>query len=153
MHAQLRDRLQHQDGPAVQVLRNFYKQHELADAGQMLSRYIWFGLVSGRRPSSSRFCGAMSCRRKSSRRGLSEILSNYYKEQKIGELWRQGAQPVYTQEIEQMHDSVAQVVLWPPWICAEILDPPVRVLSPSLWSRWLAASPTCGILAITMRWW
>src|SRR6476646_3159728 len=46
MRAQLRDRLQHQQGPAVDILRNYYKQHELADAGQMLSRYIWFGLIS-----------------------------------------------------------------------------------------------------------
>jgi hypothetical protein len=37
MRAQLRDRLQHQQGPAVDILRNYYKQHELADAGQMLS--------------------------------------------------------------------------------------------------------------------
>ena len=50
MRAQLRDRLQHQQGPAVEVLRNFYQQHELADPGAMLSRYIWFGLVSGAAP-------------------------------------------------------------------------------------------------------
>src|ERR1700745_401726 len=50
MRAQLRDRLQHQQGPAVDVMRNFYKQHELADPGQMLSRYIWFGLISGPAP-------------------------------------------------------------------------------------------------------
>src|SRR5215813_9393027 len=42
MRAQLRDRLQHQQGPAVEVLRNFYHQHELADPGAMLSRYLWF---------------------------------------------------------------------------------------------------------------
>ncbi len=50
MRAQLRDRMQHQSGPAVEVMRNFYKQHELADPGQMLSRYIWFGLISGPAP-------------------------------------------------------------------------------------------------------
>src|SRR5438128_5471598 len=33
MRAQLRDRLQHQQGPAVEVLRNFYQLHELADPG------------------------------------------------------------------------------------------------------------------------
>src|SRR5262245_26817380 len=31
MRAQLRDRLQHQQGQAVEVMRTFYKQHELAD--------------------------------------------------------------------------------------------------------------------------
>jgi len=44
----LRDRIRHQQGPAVEVFANFYKQHELGgQTGAMLSRYIWFGLVSG----------------------------------------------------------------------------------------------------------
>lgn len=50
VRAQLRDRLQHQQGPAVDAVREFYKKHELADAGAMLSQYIWFGLVSGPAP-------------------------------------------------------------------------------------------------------
>src|SRR5215472_326903 len=36
MRAQLRERLQHQQGPAVDVLRTFYQQHQLADNGAML---------------------------------------------------------------------------------------------------------------------
>jgi len=54
--------------------------------------------------------------------GFPEILSNYYKEQKIGELWRQ-VQPVYNREIEQMHDSVSQVVFVATGYLREILDP------------------------------
>ena len=123
MRAQLRDRLQHQQGPAVDVLRNFYKQHELADAGQMLSRYLWFGLVSGPAPKFT-----PTLRRDElppeviALEGFQEILSNYYKEQKIGELWRQ-VQPVYNHEIEQMHDQVAQVVFVATGYLREILDP------------------------------
>jgi TolA-binding protein len=123
MRAQLRDRLQHQQGPAVDVMRNFYKQHELADPGQMLSRYIWFGLISGPAP---KFAPAL--RRDElppeviALEGFQEILSNYYKEQKIGELFRQ-VQPVYTREIEQMHDSVSQIVFVASGYLREILDP------------------------------
>src|ERR1051326_754474 len=123
MRAQLRDRLQHQQGPAVEVLRNFYKQHELADPGQMLSRYIWFGLVSGPAPKFE-----PTLRRDElppdviALEGFQEILSNYYKEQKIGELWRQ-VQPVYNREIEQMHDSVAQVTFVATGYLREILNP------------------------------
>ena len=123
MRAQLRERLQHQEGPAVQVLRNFYKQHELADAGQMLSRYIWFGLVSGPAPKFEPILRRDELPPEIiALEGFQEILSNYYKEQKIGELWRQ-VQPVYTHEIEQIHDSVAQVVFVATGYLREILDP------------------------------
>jgi hypothetical protein len=123
MRAQLRDRLQHQQGPAVEVLRNFYKQHELSDPGAMLSRYIWFGLVSGPAPKFE-----PTLRRDElppeviALEGFQEILSNYYKEQKIGEMWRQ-VQSVHAHEIEQMHESLSQVVFVATGYLREILDP------------------------------
>jgi len=123
MRAQLRDRLQHQEGPAVEVLRNFYKQHELADPGAMLSRYIWFGLVSGPAPKF-----AATLRRDElppeviALEGFQEILSNYYKEQKIGDLWRQ-VQSVHAREIEQMHESLSQVVFVATGYLREMQDP------------------------------
>jgi hypothetical protein len=123
MRAQLRERLQHQQGPAVEVLRNFYHQHELADPGAMLSRYIWFGLVSGPAPNF-----APSLRRDEmppeviALDGFQEILSNYYKEQKIGDLWRQ-VQPVYNREIEKLHDSVSDIVFIESGYLREILEP------------------------------
>jgi hypothetical protein len=123
MRAQLRDRLQHQQGPAVDAMRNFYKQHELADAGQMLSRYIWFGLVSGPAPKFQPILKRDELPPEViALEGFPEILSNYYKEQNIGELWRQ-VQPVYNREIEQMHDSVSQVVFVATGYLREILDP------------------------------
>ncbi|HKF25780.1 MAG TPA: hypothetical protein VKB24_07375 [Candidatus Acidoferrum sp.] len=123
MRAQLRDRLQRQQGPAVEVMRTFYKQHELADPGAMLSRYIWFGLVSGPAPKFE-----LTMRRDElppeviALEGFQEILSNYYKEQKVGELWRQ-VQYVQAREIEQMHDSLSQVVFLATGYLREILDP------------------------------
>src|SRR5437879_1626758 len=50
VRAQLRERMQHQQGPAVDAVREFYKKHQLADEGAMLSQYVWFGLVSGPAP-------------------------------------------------------------------------------------------------------
>jgi hypothetical protein len=123
MRAQLRDWLQHQEGPAVDVMRTFYKQHELADPAAMLSRYIWFGLVSGPAPKFE-----ATLRRDElppeviALEGFQEILSNYYKEQKIGELWRQ-VQSVHAREIEQMHESLSQVVFVTTGYLREILDP------------------------------
>src|SRR5437879_3176539 len=49
--AQMRERLQHQQGPAVEALREFYQAHRVGDEGLMLSRYLWFGLVSGAAPN------------------------------------------------------------------------------------------------------
>ncbi|GAC1635793.1 MAG: hypothetical protein NVS9B14_13500 [Candidatus Acidiferrum sp.] len=123
MRAQLRDRLQHQEGPAVEVLRNFYRQHELADPGAMLSRYIWFGLVSGPAPDFK-----PTLRRDElppeviALEGFQEILAAYYKEQKIGELWRQ-VQPIYNREIEKLHDPIADITFIATGYLREILEP------------------------------
>jgi tetratricopeptide (TPR) repeat protein len=122
LRAQLRERMQHQQGPAVEAMREFYKQHLLADAGQTLSRYLWFGLVSGPAP---KFEPAL--RRDElppeviSLEGFSEILSNYYQEQKIGQLWRQ-VQPVYNREIERLHEAVSQIVFVATGYTREIIE-------------------------------
>lgn len=123
LRAQLRDRMQHQQGPAVDAVREFYKKHELGDAGAMLSQYIWFGLVSGPAPKFQ-----PTLRRDElppeviALEGFSEILSAYYQEQKIGRLWVQ-AQPVYNREIEQLHESVSQIVFIATNYLREISDP------------------------------
>src|SRR5262249_18430655 len=109
--SQMRDSLRQQQGPAVDAMRGFYKQHQSADPGEMLSRYVWFGIISGPAPKFQPLL-----RRDElppdvlTLEGFSEILSNYYTEQKIGQLWRQ-VQPVYNQEIERLHDPISQIVL------------------------------------------
>jgi Tetratricopeptide repeat len=110
LRAQLRERMHHQQGPAVDAVREFYKKHQLADEGAMLSQYIWFGLVSGPAPKFD-----LTLRRDElppeviALEGFSEILAAYYQEQKIGRLWRE-LQPLYNREIERLHDSVSQIV-------------------------------------------
>src|ERR1700682_522323 len=110
LRAQLRERMQHQQGPAVDAVREFYKKHQLADEGVMLSQYIWFGLVSGPAPKFE-----LTLRRDElppeviALEGFSEILTAYHQEQKIGRLWRD-LQPLYNRDIERLHDSVSQIV-------------------------------------------
>jgi hypothetical protein len=110
VRAQLRDRMQHQQGPAADALREFYAKRALADSGAMLSQYIWFALVAGPAPKF-----VPTLRRDElppeviALEGFSEVLSAYYQEQKIGQLWRQ-MQPVYNREIGEMHDSVSQII-------------------------------------------
>lgn len=121
--AELRERLLHQQGPTVEALRKFYKQHELSDSGATLSRYLWFGLVSGPAPD---FRPVL--RRDElppdviALEGFQEVLSNYYKEQQIGQLWRQ-VQPIYNEEIRKMHDAVSQIVFISSGYLREMLEP------------------------------
>jgi len=110
LRAQLRDRMQHQERPAVEAAREYYRQHDSADPGAALSRYLWFGLVAGRAPDFK-----PTMRREElppevlALEGFSEILSKYYQEQQIGQLWHQ-MQPTYNREIERMHEAVSQIV-------------------------------------------
>src|SRR4029077_2018900 len=121
--AQMRERLRHQQGPAVEAVREFYRQHELRDPGATLSRYLWFGLVSGPAP------GFQPVLRRDdlppeviALEGFSEILSNYYQEQKFGLLWRQ-VQPIYNREFERLHDPLSQIVFVASGYLRQILDP------------------------------
>ncbi len=110
MRSQLRERMQQQQGPAVDAVREFYNKHALADSGAMLSQYIWFALVAGPSPNF-----ALTLRRDElppeviSLEGFNEVLSAYYKEQKIGYLWR-SMQPVYNREIDELHEAVSQII-------------------------------------------
>jgi len=110
LRARLREQMQQQQGPAVEAVRAFYKEHELPNSGATLSRYIWFGLLSGPAPNFR-----ITLQRDYqptevlALEGFSEILSNYYQEQKIGRLWSD-LQPIYNREIEKAHDPISQIV-------------------------------------------
>jgi tetratricopeptide (TPR) repeat protein len=121
--AQMRERLRKQQGPAVEAVREFYRRHESRDPGATLSRYLWFGLVSGPAP------GFQPVLRRDdlppeiiALEGFSEILSSYYQEQKIGQLWRQ-VQPIYNREVERLHEPLSQIVFVTSGYLREILEP------------------------------
>src|ERR1700687_3888491 len=121
--AQMRERLRQQQGPAVEAVREFYRHHELRDPGATLSRYLWFGLVSGPAPAFQPVLRRGEVPPEIiALEGFSEILSNYYQEQKIGQLWRQ-VQPIYNREVERLHDPVSQIVFVASGYLREILEP------------------------------
>src|SRR5207245_2199082 len=121
--AQMRERLRKQQGPAVEAMREFYKQHELRDPAATLSRYLWFGLVSGPAPAFQPILRRDELPPEIiALEGFSEILSSYYQEQKIGQLWRQ-VQPVYNREVERLHDPLSQIVFVASGYLREILEP------------------------------
>ena len=121
--AQLRERLRQQNGPAVDAIRQFYRQHELRDPGATLSRYLWFGLVSGPAPAFQPILRRDELPPEViALLGFSELLSSYYQEQKIGDLWRQ-VQPIYNREIQRLHEPLTQIVFTSTGYLREILEP------------------------------
>jgi hypothetical protein len=109
--AQIREGTRSQTGPAVEAVREFYRKHRLKDLGAMLSRYVWFGLVSGPAPKFQPVLRQDELPPEVLQlEGFSEILSNYYVEQRIGTLWRQ-SQAVYNREIERLHESITGTIL------------------------------------------
>lgn len=121
--AEMKKRARQQQGPAVEAVREFYTQHQLRDPGAMLSRYVWFGLVAGPAPKFQPVLRRDELPPEMlALEGFSEILSDYYTEQNIGQLWRQ-VQPVYDREIERLHDSISQTVMVSTAYLREILDP------------------------------
>jgi tetratricopeptide (TPR) repeat protein len=54
--------------------------------------------------------------------GFSEILSNYYTEQKIGRLFRE-VQPLYDREIERLHDPISNIVFQAGTYLRAVVDP------------------------------
>ncbi|MGC2889300.1 MAG: hypothetical protein WB627_09550 [Candidatus Acidiferrum sp.] len=123
LRARLREQMQQEQGPAVEAVRRFYKAHELPDSGATLSRYIWFGLLSGPAPTFR-----ITLQRDDqptevlALEGFSGILSNYYQEQQIGRLWRD-LQPIYNGEIEKAHDPISQIVFMTTGYLRQLQDP------------------------------
>jgi tetratricopeptide (TPR) repeat protein len=122
---QMRERLRAQQGPAVDALKEFYRGHQYRDPGATLSRFVWFGLVSGPAP---KFRPVL--RRDElppdvlDLEGFSEILSNYYTEQNIGRLFRE-VQPLYDREIERLHDPISNIVFQAGTYLRAVVDPAV----------------------------
>src|SRR5260370_38018499 len=50
LRAQLRERMQHQQGTAVEAVREFYNKHQLDDQGAMHSQYVWLRMGFGHSP-------------------------------------------------------------------------------------------------------
>jgi tetratricopeptide (TPR) repeat protein len=121
--SQMRERLRAQHGPAVDALKEFYRAHQLRDPAAMLSRFVWFGLVSGPAP---KFRPVL--RRDQlppdvlDLEGFSDILANYYAEQDIGRMFRQ-VQPLYDREIERLHDPISDIVFQATTYLRAVVDP------------------------------
>ncbi len=123
LRARLRDFLLKQEGPAVHAIRAYFKQHQLADPGATLSRYIWFAVVVGPAPKFAYILRHDDLPPEVlAIEDFNDLLANYYAEQRIGELW-QKVQPVYNQEIAMLHEPITEVVTQATGYLREMIRP------------------------------
>jgi hypothetical protein len=123
--SQMREKLRNQQGPAVVALKEFYRSHQFRDPAEMLSRFVWFGLVSGPAPKFQPVLRRDELPPEVLElEGFSDILSNYYTEQKIGKIWG-GVQPLYDREIERLHDPVSQILFTAGTYLRAVVDPAI----------------------------
>jgi tetratricopeptide (TPR) repeat protein len=106
---QLRERMVALQGPAVEALRKYYREHALADPGATFSRFVSFALAAGPPPKF-----AFELRRDElppdalALEGFTEVLSNFYREAQLDQLW-QRYQPDYERGVETYRAPVSEI--------------------------------------------
>ncbi len=121
--AALRQELLQLQGPSVDALRQFYHDHELADSGETLSRYISFALVTGPPPKFAYLLDhdllppdvlALE--------GFQEALGNFYREARLDERWARVASE-YAGEMRRAEGPIRQTMLLASAYLREIVQP------------------------------
>jgi tetratricopeptide (TPR) repeat protein len=121
--AALHGQLLELQGPAVDALRQFYRDHELGDPGETLSRYISFALVTGPPP---KFPFSMEHDLLPpdvlALEGFQDMLVTFYREAHLQERWDSVAAE-YEREIARAQGPVRQVLLVSSGYLREIIRP------------------------------
>jgi hypothetical protein len=106
----LRGELLRLKGPATDALRQFYRDYQLADAGETLSRFITFSLVIGPPPNFTFLLDhdvlppdVLAIE------GFQEVLANFYHEAHLDLRWA-AVEPEYNRAIERYQSPVRRVV-------------------------------------------
>jgi tetratricopeptide (TPR) repeat protein len=106
----LRGELLKLQGPASDALRQFYRDYQLADPGETLSRYITFSLVVGPPPNFTFLLDhdvlppdVLAIE------GFQEVLTNFYHEAHLDLRWA-SVEPEYNRAIERYQSPVRRVV-------------------------------------------
>ena len=107
---QLRRRMLALQGPPVDALRRYYREHALADSGATFSRFVSFALAAGPPPKFE-----FELRRDElppdalALEGFNEVLANFYREAQIDQLWK-FYQPDYERSVEIYRDPVSDLI-------------------------------------------
>lgn len=106
----LRADLLKMQGPATKALRDFYHDHQLADPGETLSRYMAFALVAGP-PPDFQLQGDHDLLPPDvlAIDGFQGVLVNFYREANLGYRWK-GIEPEYDRAIARYQSPVSTIV-------------------------------------------
>lgn len=116
-------------GPATDALRDYYRDHALADSGSAASRYIAFALVAGPPPDFKVTMERVELPPDVlTLDGFSEILANFYKEAQIAQRWRL-FEPAYNRYAEKLTEPLGHVALIESGYLREVLRPGVRTFT------------------------
>ena len=119
----LREEMLNMQGPATEALRQFYRDHLLADPGETLSRYITFSLVVGPAPRFDFQVGhdqlppdvlALE--------GFREVLAAFYQEARLDSQWAR-VQPEYERAAAAYQSPVRKIVFVTNAYLRELLKP------------------------------
>ena len=123
LEAAIRREILKQHGPAVDAVRDFYRNHELADPSATISRYVSYGLVISAPP---RFdfvvdqddippdAGALE--------GFTQLLSAYYREAQVEQLYER-VKPIYERHAGDAERILGEVTLVETGYVRQILQP------------------------------
>ncbi len=119
----LREDLLNMQGPSVDAVRAYYKDHRSADPGETLSKFITFAVVVGPPP---RFTftvdrdvlppDALAIE------GFQEVLANFYRDAHLERRWTE-VQPEYDRAIQRDESPVRHIVLATNGYLREIYKP------------------------------
>ena len=122
----LRDDLLKSQGPAADALRQYYRDHALADPGETLSRYITFALVAGPPPDFEYTVDhdllppdVLAIE------DFQTILASFYREANLDVRW-QKVEPEYNRAIDFYQPIIRQIVMVSNGYLREIVKPSSR---------------------------
>jgi hypothetical protein len=110
VRTRLREVLLRKHGPATDALREFYRNHEVADSSATLARYVSFALVTGPPPDFKFIVSHDELPPEVlALEGFNEILAKFDREAGIEELWK-SVQFEYDREIRRLSQPMANIV-------------------------------------------
>ena len=123
LEAAIRREIAKQQGPAVDALREFYRNHVLPGPSATLSRYVSFGLISGPPPSFTITISQEDVPPDAaSLQGLTALVSAYYTEQHVDQLYER-VRPIYERHAGEVERILGQLTLLETGYIRQILKP------------------------------
>ena len=111
LEAAIRREIAKQHGPSVDALREFYSNHVLPGPAETLSRYVSFALISGPPPTFTISVGQEDVPPDAaSLQGLTALVSAYYAEQHVDELYER-VRPIYERHAGEVERILGQLTL------------------------------------------